>query len=157
MVKKIMKKRGLSPLITTAMLIALVIVIIAVIFFWFLGMVQEGVTKFGKNIQLVCEEVQFQADYDSGKLNIVNNGDIPIYNLNVKMIDSGGTYTTEEIKKMTEGEEWPTTGLKQGEAFTKTKAFSSGTLELNPVLIGTSKSGKKTFVCGGDYGQKISI
>jgi flagellin-like protein len=156
MVKKIMKKRGLSPLITTAMLIALVIVIIAVIFFWFLGMVQEGVTKFGKNIQLVCEEVKFQADYQTGKLNIVNNGDIPIYNLNVKMIDSGGTYTTEEIKKMMGGEEWPTTGLKQGEAFSKTRLLS-GTIELNPILIGTSKSGKKTFVCGGDYGQKISI
>lgn len=159
MVKKIMRKKGLSPVITTVMLIALVIVIIAVLFFWSRGMMEEGVTKFGKNIKLVCEEVKFQADYQSGTdtLNIVNNGNIPIYNLNVKEISSSGSYTTDTLKKMDEG--WPTTGLKQGE----TKSVNPGlveditSLELSPVLIGVSRSGKKTFVCGGDYGQKITI
>jgi len=149
-----MKKKGLSPVITTVILIALVIAIIAVVFFWFRGMVEEGVTKFGKNIQLVCEDVSFDASYDSGTLNIVNQGNIPLYTLNIKS-SSGGVYTTKEIKDFS-GVEWPTAGLKQGATFSEQIGLS-GEVELIPILIGTSRTGKKTFVCGGEYGKKISI
>ena len=149
-----MKKKGLSPVITTVILIALVIAIIAVVFFWFRGMVEEGVTKFGKNIQLVCEDVSFDASYDSGTLNIVNQGNIPLYTLNVKS-SSGGIYTTKEINDFS-GVEWPTAGLKQGATFSE-QIELSGEVELIPILIGTSRTGKKTFVCGGEYGKKISI
>ena len=154
MVRQFIKKRGLSPIITTLILVALVIVIISIIFFWFRGMVQEGVTKFGKNIQLVCEEVDFDATYNSGDLNIVNNGNVPIYNMNLKISD-GGSYNTESLNNA-DYEDWPATGLKQGEALAINIGAVTGTIELNPVLIGTSRSGKKTFVCGGQYGQQIT-
>ena len=78
--------RGLSPAITTILLIVMVIVIILIIFLWFRGMVEEGVTKFGKNVQLVCGDVNFDASYSSGTLNIVNNGNVPIYNANLKIL-----------------------------------------------------------------------
>lgn len=150
-----MKKKGLSPVITTVILIALVIVIISIIFFWFRGMVQEGGTKFGKNIQLVCEDVVFEATYESGTLNIVNNGNVPIYTMTLKISDAG-SYTTKDIKKDYDIS-WPATGLKQGDAFSGDIGTVTGTIELSPVLIGTSKNGKKTFICGGQYGEKIII
>jgi flagellin-like protein len=157
--KKEIKKKGLSPIITTVLLIALTIVIIAIIFLWFKGMVQEGVTKFGKNIQLVCNDVQFDATYESGTLNIANNGNIPIYAVDVKMTNSGG-YQTKSIKDFTGAASWPSVGLKQGAVFSGNiggEMNSPTEIEIFPVLIGTSTSGKKTFTCGGQYGQTITL
>ncbi|VVB82459.1 Uncharacterised protein [uncultured archaeon] len=150
--------KGLSPVITTVLLIALTIAITAIIFLWFRGMVQEGVTKFGKNIQLVCDDVQFDATYSSGIMNIVNNGNIPLYKMNVKIIQ-GGSYQTYDVTNMTST--WPETGLTQGGSFSEdisSLVGSANEITILPVLIGTSSSGgKKTFVCGGQYGKTIEI
>jgi flagellin-like protein len=163
MEKKRMNKRvnksGLSPIVTTVLLIALTIVIIAIIFLWFRGMVSEGVTKFGKNIQLVCGDVAFEASYDSGTLSVVNSGNIPLYSLDIKMAGNGG-YQTKNIKDFTAASSWPSTGLKQGSAFSAnigSEMNSPTELQIFPVLIGTSTSGKKTFTCGGQYGQKLTL
>jgi hypothetical protein len=82
---------GLSPMVTTVLLIALTIVITVIIFLWFRGMVEEGVTKFGKNIGLVCDDIQFEVSYDSGTgtISIVNTGNVPIFRVDVKT-DSNG-------------------------------------------------------------------
>jgi FlaG/FlaF family flagellin (archaellin) len=151
-------KTGLSPVITTVLLIALVIVIIGVIFLWFSGMVEEGVTKFGKNIQLVCDDVSFDASYSSGTLNIVNNGNVPLYNLNLK-ISNAGAYTTKSITDLNAGSSWPKNGLNQGGTFSgniQSDVGNADTITVFPILIGTSTSGKKTFVCEGQYGKALS-
>jgi FlaG/FlaF family flagellin (archaellin) len=152
-------KTGISPVITTILLVALVIVIIGVIFLWFSGMVEEGVTKFGKNIQLVCDDVNFDASYSSGTLSIVNNGNVPLYDLNLK-ISNAGTYTTKSIKDLSAGESWPKNGLNQGGTFSgdiQSDVGSADTITVLPILIGTSSSGKKTYICEGQYGKAISI
>jgi flagellin-like protein len=162
MVEKMKKEmiknhKGLSPIVTTVLLIVLTLVIIAIIFLWFRGMVTEGVTKFGKNIQLVCGDVVFDATYDSGIFNVVNSGNIPLYSLDVK-ITSGDGYQTRSIKDFAGAVSWPTTGLKQGSTFSADiggEMNSPTKLEVFPVLIGTSTNGKKTFTCGGQYGQTI--
>jgi len=44
-------KKGLSPVIATMLLIAIVVVIGLIIFLWFRGMTEEAITKFdGTNI-----------------------------------------------------------------------------------------------------------
>lgn len=157
--KKRGNKKGLSPIITTVLLIALVIVIIGVIFLWFKGMVEEGVTKFGKNIKLVCDDVSFDASYSSGTLNVVNNGNIPLYRVNLQM-SQGGNYQTKSIKDLDAGANWPDTGLGQGGTFSaniQSEIGSADTITVFPVLIGTASSGKKTFVCEGQYGKQLTI
>jgi len=152
------KKKGLSSTVTTVLLIVLVISIVSIIFFWFRGMVEEGVTKFGQNIKTVCEQVSFKADYDldSGTLQIVNEGNVPIYNMQVK-ITSDGNYETIDLRENpTLG--WPQGGLKIG----ATKdiplvGYSNTNLEITPVLAGTSNNGKKYFICGGQYGKILEI
>ncbi len=154
-----LKKSGLSPIITTLLLITLTIVIIAIIFLWFRGMVEEGVTKFGKNIRLVCDDVDFDVDYSSGTLNIVNTGNIPLFRVNVK-ISQSGNYQTKDIKDFSAGDSWPETGLAQGGTFSGYIGSEIGSAEkisVLPVLIGTSTKGKKTFVCEGQYGQEVVI
>jgi flagellin-like protein len=156
------KKRGLSPIITTVLLIALTIVITSVVFLWFRGMVDEGVTKFEKNIKLVCDDVEFEADYNSGTLSIVNNGNVPIFRVNLK-ISSGGSYQTKEITEINGGEGWPDTGLSTGATFSgnigNDPTVKNGDSALvTPTLIGTSsKEGKKTFICEGQYGKEVSL
>jgi len=159
MIGKIKKKRGVSPIITSVLLIAIVIVIVSVIFLWFRGMVEEGVTKFGKNIKLVCDDVNFEASYSAGMLNIVNTGNVPLYRINLK-ISQGGSYQTKDLKDMSGGTSWPQNGLGQGATFSANVGSEVGSSEkiiVLPVLIGTSSKGKKTFVCEGQYGKEITI
>jgi flagellin-like protein len=152
------KRRGLSPIITTVLLITLTIAITAIIFLWFRGMVGEGVTKFGENIELVCEDVEFDASYSSGTLNIVNNGDVSIFRVNIKTSQGGGIYQTKDITEFSSGSTWPTTGLAQGGTFSGSIGSEVGSpsqITVLPVLIGTSSKGKKTFICEGQYGQEV--
>lgn len=157
--RKRFKKRGLSPVITTVLLIVLVIVSIAIVFLWFRGMVEEGVTKFGKNIKLACDDVEFDADYNSGTLSIVNNGNIPIFKVSLK-ISTEGNFETEDITEISGGENWPTTGLAQGGAFSGNIGSTVGSADkitVSPILIGTSSNGQKTYICGGQYGKELLV
>ena len=62
------KKRGISPVIATTLLIALVIIIFVIVFMWFRSTLKPAILKFGENIELACEKVSFSADYSNGKL-----------------------------------------------------------------------------------------
>ncbi len=152
-------RSGLSPIITTVLLIALTLVITTVVFLWFRGMVEEGVTKFGKNIKLVCDDVEFEADYSSGTLSIVNNGNVPLFRVNLR-ISREGSFVTKDIKDFSGGATWPEAGLSQGGAFSgniESDVGNSDKIIILPVLIGTSTKGQKTFICEGQYGKEISI
>ena len=149
------KKMAISPVVATVLLIALVVVIALILFLWFRGMVQESVTKFGKPINVVCDDVVFEASYDSPTLNILNTGNIPIYQIRLKTYHSDGSFETRELTT-TDG--WVKEGLKQGAAFSGTISISGTTkILVFPILIGTSTKGKKTFVCEGQYGKQISF
>jgi FlaG/FlaF family flagellin (archaellin) len=154
------KKRGLSPVIANLLLIGLVIVIIAIVFVWFKGMVEEGITKFEKNIRLVCDDINFNVEYSGGKLNIQNNGEPPIYTMNVKMIKTG-EFETQDIKSISEQPgSWPSKGLKTGEVYSQDVTFSEGvtSISLAPVLVGTSPKGKqRTFTCEGQYEKEVYL
>src|SRR3989344_4073857 len=76
-------KRSVSPVIATILLIALVIIIALIVFQWMKGFTKEAITKFdGTNIELVCNDVQFEASYSNGNLVISNIGNVPIYDFN---------------------------------------------------------------------------
>jgi len=153
-----MKKRGISPVIATVLLIAMVVVVALIIFIWFRGMVGESATKFGKNIELVCEDVEFDASFSSSTdtLSIVNRGNVPIFRVRIKIFEEG-SHTTEELDS---DDGWVDTGLGQGGTF-------SGPLDLGdlnpdkitvfPVLIGEGKDGRKTYICEGQYGEDIIL
>lgn len=148
-------RKGLSPVVTSLLLVALVVVITFVIFLWFRGMVEEGVVKFGKNIRLVCDDVKFDASYSMSTLSVVNTGNVPIYNLRMKSTSEGGNYQSQDIKTIEDS--WPNTGLLQGGTFTMTLSGSYEKITLYPILIGASGSGKKTYVCEGQYGKDVEM
>lgn len=143
-----MKKKGVSPVIATVLLIAMVIVIALIMFLWFQGMGKESIEKFGKNVALVCPEVSIDAGYDSGQLSISNKGNIPIYRINVVEY-SPGSHKTRDIKEDLGMDSWPDKGLNSGQVFSGSYSFSSEItkIELIPVLVGESKGAKKRHVC----------
>lgn len=151
-------KKAVSPIIATILLIAIVIVIAMLIFFWFKGFTKEAVTKFGnKNIKLVCNDVKFQASYNSGIFSISNTGSVPIYSLNLKFSGSG-THNTFSVENL--NIEWDSAGLNPGSAFSgniNSNTEGMDKLTVIPVLIGKSKKGQTTYICDEKYGKKINL
>ena len=151
-------RKGVSPIIATILLIALVVLIGAIVFTWFKGLTQEAITKFdGQNIKLVCEDVNFEASYSGGDLTIQNLGNIPIYDMDLKMEYPGG----HEIQSISDtGFTWPETGLNQGGLVSESLSVISGTnqITLIPILLGVDKEGnRKSEACDERHGLKIFI
>ena len=149
------KKRGLSPVIATVLLIAIVIAIALIIFLWVRGMTEESVTKFsGENIKLSCDKVSYNAQYENGNLYFSNDGNVPIYRIEIDSI-IGGTHESKNIEDLVTN--WPSNGLGQGKTFSgNLTSHLSGaeSFKIIPVLIGNSDDGKKTYICSESKGVR---
>ena len=147
------KKKGLSPVIATVLLIAIVIAMSLIIFLWFRGMTEEAITKTGgEHIKLTCDDVEFSAEYDSNEqvIYVTNDGTVPIYSI---MIDAfyDGRHEAEDITEINTPNPWLAGGLKQGGTYSGYIGGHVGSgaekLEIIPILIGNSDEGRKTYVC----------
>jgi flagellin-like protein len=57
MLKKMRNNKGVSPIVATVLLIAMVVVIALILFLWFRNMVKEEVVKFEEeNIEMTCDK-----------------------------------------------------------------------------------------------------
>jgi len=158
--KRGLNRKGVSPVIATVLLIAIVIVIALIIFLWFRGLAQDTIIKFDKNIELVCSEVQFNAQYDGSILFVSNDGNIPIYGLNVQIDSGDGDYETLEINH--DGDEnWglDDNGLTQGFTYSSSRSEFDGakSIILIPVLKGSTETGTETHICEKRDGVEIVI
>ena len=118
---------------------------------WFRSTLKPAILKFGENIELACEKVSFSADYSNGKLDLSNNGDIPISGMKIK-ISKQGSYTTEDINEIATG--W--NGLSKGGAFTSSLNIDANSITeilVIPVLRGTSEEGEQDYVCDERFGK----
>ena len=154
--KKWLNNKGVSPVIATILLVGIVMVMGLIIFVWLRGLAGETITKFDKNAELVCGEIQFEASYSIGELSISNIGNIPIFQMKVKIYNKGN-FETSNLNTLTES--WPDVGLNQGTSFSDTISFSDAEkIVLIPVILGSSKDGKKTFTCDvARFGYEISL
>jgi len=138
-----MKKRGVSPVIATVLLIGIVIALALMVFMWMSAFVKETITKFdGQNIELVCDEVNIQADYSGGQLAISNIGNVPIYDVRIRKSNAAG-FSNENARDIST---WPKYGLNPGGAFSG-GASLEGDITLIPILIGNSEKGQRVFAC----------
>lgn len=149
-----MKKRGLSPVVATTLLVAMVIVLGLIIFLWFSSMTEEAIIKFDKNVELTCADVVFSVEKSSSTIYITNDGNIPIYDMNVVLSGDGYKETKEIADIMTN---WPDTGLNQGGVVSGQISSSADTAEFIPVLLGSTDSENKPYDCDDQYGITISL
>ena len=151
-------KKGVSPVIATVLLVAMVIVIALIIFLWFQGIGGEVITKFGgTNIELVCNDVAFESQYVNGELSISNIGNVPIFGMKVR-IESEGSHQTKDLRDISS---WPSNGLGKGSAFSDnigSVVGSANNIILTPILLGSSDKGERAYMCNEDqYGYSIEI
>lgn len=151
-----MKKRGISPVIATVLLIAIAVVVALIAFMWLRGINEEAITKFNTNtnVKIVCEQVSFEADYSSGtsygNIYVTNTGNVPIYKMKAKIF-SGSSHSTEELSS------WPEFGINGGGVGVGnvTLVSSGSEILLIPVLLGKTENGNKAYTCEDRYGVEI--
>jgi flagellin-like protein len=155
---KEVRKKGVSPVIATVLLVALVVVIALIIFLFMRGIGEEAITKFGsENIKLACQKVDFEASYSDGALAISNLGEVPIFDMKVKL-EKGGNYETKKIKDISSN--WSSSGLIQGGvALITLDTAGVEKITITPILVGKTKGGaKKSYACEqGLYESEITI
>lgn len=139
-------KKGISPVIATVLLIVMVVIIALIVFLWFKELTQESITKFGgKNIELVCDEIDFQAEYFGGTIVLTNLGNVPIYKMKMKIYE-GSRYETRFFD-----DNWHVDGLLQGgihpEDVSGDITPQVTKIAIIPVLIGVSEGSEKEFTC----------
>ena len=140
-------KLGVSPIVATVLLISMVVVLALIVILWFMSMTEEAITKFdGQNVEIVCQDIKFEASYSPGRLLMENTGSVPIFKAKVKK-ESSGDFVTEEIST-TSPNNWPTKGLNPGKAVVLGyDAGSASVITIIPVLVGESESGMNSYIC----------
>ncbi|PIN95719.1 hypothetical protein COU56_00725 [Candidatus Pacearchaeota archaeon CG10_big_fil_rev_8_21_14_0_10_31_9] len=136
-----MDKRGISPVIATVLLIAIVVVIAAIIFIWASNFVSEDIEKFGSSIKNACADVDLEvSEIQPGYLNIVNRGDVPVFAINLKVNFDGDS----EISKCTGS-------FSPGQATILSIAdsceMSGEVISVIPILVGTTNGENKEYAC----------
>ncbi len=155
-------KRGISPVITTVMLIALVIVLAFIILMWARYFVPDAITKDGKNIESVCQEVAFKAQYNDNpgsmdEIRVSNNGNIEIYAFEASLEGSGASYSKELMpQEIATGAEL-TRGLKKGASANMSVDVPDTTTKIiiKPILLGEVGENEEKYVCTNHPGEQV--
>ncbi len=137
-------KKGISPVIATVLLIAIVVVIAAIIFIWASNFVSEDIQKFDSSIKNACADVDLEiSEVTSGYLNVVNRGDVPVFALNLKVDDGSGN---SDISKC-EGSFSPGQSgvLDIGQDCDISGAVT--VISIIPVLVGTTNGENAEYSC----------
>ena len=131
-----MRKRSVSPVIATILLISIVIVLAIIVFIWAKGFIGEAVTKKDAPAEQMCGEVSLDVQYLGEELQIINVGTVYIYKVNVIKI-SGGDEEVDEgaIEKLGVG----SSEIINVGSYDKIKAV--------PVILGESNGKKIAYTC----------
>ena len=152
-------RHGVSPVIATVLLVTMVVVMALIIFVWLRNINKEAITKFdGTNVEVICGDIKFDASYSAGSLYVLNNGNVPLYSMKMRVFN-GGSYNTPDLHDISYSN-WPEKGLNPGLAFSSTTLddLISGAdrIVMIPVLIGLSESGEqKLHTCDESFGQEV--
>ena len=129
-------KRGVSPIIATVLLIVIVVILAMIIFLWARSFVGEAIQKKNKPIEQSCGEVNLELSYREGVLYATNKGNIPIYNLEISK-KSGASIDTQNSGK----------GITLGASLTVNVGPDYDEIEVFPVILGQTETGKKSYIC----------
>ncbi len=137
------KKKGVSPLIATVLLIVVAISLFTIIFLWIRGFQRESILKFGTPIETTCMSLNYEIKFHPDKtLEIINNGNFQIFRADVYITDQEGS-----TKKL---------GVTDGDLLENILPASSARISVSdcekikviPVLLGTTQAGaEKEHAC----------
>jgi len=129
-----------SPVIATVLLIAIVIVLALIIFLWARGFIKEVIQKKGMSAEQACEQVNLEVAYSSSELEIINQGNIPVYRLEIKKFSAGSAERQTSEEGLGAGQ---STSIDVGSGYDKIEVF--------PVILGEAKTSKKAYTCTNSF------
>ena len=154
-----MNKKGVSPAIATVLLIAIALVLAVIIFLWARSYIGESVQKSDRAIESSCAEVVFEAEaFSDGSVAIQNNGNVPIYGIEVR--EKSLTGWSIELSDSFSGPEIEGNGIGNGESASidgGTWNLAGEELVVIPILLGSTETRRVTHVCDSDYGIEVSV
>jgi flagellin-like protein len=155
--KVIKNNRGLSPVIATVLLIAIAMVLAVIIFIWASSFISENVEKFGEPVENSCNNVMFRAEADESSIYIVNEGNVPLYGLEVNVRSKGGVSSAgleydETGKSILSG-----AGSNAQIDLSGSNIKSGEELVLVPIILGESNDGKIMHVCDNQFGVLTEV
>lgn len=131
------EKRGISPVVATVLLVAIVVVVGIIIFLWASGIFGESEQKFGEAITKSCDTIAISASYSGGSLQVSNDDSrIPLYGLIVYDEQDGNLVPIDA------GE----VGLAPGESKEISLSLTDPK-QVSPVLKGTKDGSDITYTC----------
>ena len=149
-----MKKKGVSPVIATVLLIVIVLILAVIIFLWAKSFVGERAEKFGSAIELSCDKTNFEVGlYRSpNTLEILNKGTVPLYGFVLKLQGDAEVKITARVEDAT---------IRSGES----KSFELEDTTLNigdnylviPIILGETDTDKVPYTCGDQYHIATSV
>jgi len=150
-------KKGLSPVIATVLLISIVVAIGVIVFLWLSDFTEEAIKKNDENVELVCGDVNFRAEYSNGLLSVSNSGNIPIYDFKLR-VSNGGNYEEYRLNEISGENE--KVGMSPGEVssnkISNIVGSDTDSILLMPVLLGNSESGTDTYECEEKDGKELT-
>ena len=152
-------KKGLSPVVSTVLLIMIVVILAAIIVIWLRYFMKDAIVKFEKPIERTCEDVSFEATLQGSKIILENTGSVPIEAIVLHKKKPGAT----DVEKI--GGEGNDDGYDDGKISAGgSKIISvdlSGYEEIKviPVLLGEveKKDTIREFECNEDFGIELVI
>lgn len=149
---KVKGKRGLSPVIATVLLVSIALVLAVIIFLWARNFVGESITKEGGAIELLCDDISFEAEIVNSKLYLENRGTVPIYAVEVR---ERGVLGDVSVVKTFENAQVLVGETSEGIDI----SVDSGTVLVVPLLLGEveGETRKKAHLCDTDYGKEIQV
>lgn len=150
------RKKALSPVVATVLLIALVLVLAAIIFLWARGFISEQIEKMGQPAENICEQISFEIEYipDQGSntigIDIRNTGNIYIREFDIKKITGGNSETESFSISVAPGEAIPAHSL--------TITGNPDEIIIYPKITGSvkGKNINKPFTCV-EHGERITL
>lgn len=148
-------KKGVSPVVSTVLLIMIVIILAIIILLWTKGFIKEVLTKeiagVSKPIDDYCNEVTIQPILnEDGTFGFNNEGPVPIQEFKVKLSykDTGKSETKSFQTPVSPGFPISLDSLGNSNQYEK--------VEIIPVLIGTTEKGdKQLYECPVKYAKQI--
>ena len=148
--KKAKAKKAVSPVVSTTLLIVIVIILAVIIFLWVRSFVGEVVEKeiagVKKTADKFCQEVDFDTYTSGSQIYIINNGDVPIYKVDIAKKSGGTTVVDHEVIDLTAGATSEPIPLDVS-AYDRVVVI--------PVLLGKAGNKKKEYTCSETVGVEL--
>ena len=131
-----MVKKGISPIIATLLLVALVVTLSTAAFVIFQRARPEAIVKFisGEEVsgEQACVEINLNAVYTGSELQVNNNGDVPVTRFTAEVTTTGGDFETSDYSDP----------ILAGGSIS-VGVYDASQVEIVPWILGTNEDGNK--------------